>query len=95
MLTMSDNDETINQSSSLLDIIGDETRSGVVQRMRSNVLLLIVIELYPFVYSRLSLSRSRKHPLKHFEISVLRHIRFAELRKIPNEQPNLTNEHVI
>ena len=32
-------------------------------------------------YSRLSLSRSRKDPLKHFEISVLRHIRFAELRK--------------
>ena len=32
-------------------------------------------------YSRLSLSRSRMDPLKHFEISVLRHIRFAELRK--------------
>ena len=26
-------------------------------------------------YSRLSLSRSRRDPLKHFEISVLRHIR--------------------
>ena len=46
-------------------------------------------------YSRLSLSRSRRDPLKHFEISVLRHIRCAELRKIPNEQPNFTNEHVI
>ena len=46
-------------------------------------------------YSRLSLSRSRLDPLKHFEISVLRHIRCAELRKIPNEQPNFTNEHVI
>ena len=46
-------------------------------------------------YSRLSLSRSRGDPLKHFEISVLRHIRFAELRKVPIEQPNFTNEHVI
>ena len=46
-------------------------------------------------YSRLSLSRSRRDPLKHFEISVLRHIRCAELRKIPNEQPNFTHEHVI
>ena len=39
--------------------------------------------------------RSRRDPLKHFEISVLRHIRFAELKKIPIEQPNFTNEHVI
>ena len=46
-------------------------------------------------YSRLSLSRSRGDPLKHFEISVLRHIRFAELRKIPIEQQNFSNEHVI
>ena len=48
-----------------------------------------------FKYSRLSLSRSRRDPLKHFEISVLRHIRFADLRKIPVEQPNFTNEHII
>ena len=48
-----------------------------------------------FRYSRLSLSRSRRDPLKHFEISVLRHIRFAELKKIPTEEPNFTNEHVI
>ena len=47
------------------------------------------------IYSRLSLSRSRRDPLKHFEISVLRHIRFAELRKIPTEQPSFTNEHLI
>ena len=46
-------------------------------------------------YSRLSLSRSRRDPLKHFEIAVLRHIRFAEMRKIPIEQPNFTNEYVI
>ena len=47
-----------------------------------------------WIYSQLSLSRSRRDPLKHFEISVLRHIRCVELRKIPNEQPNFTNEHV-
>ena len=46
-------------------------------------------------YSRLSLSRSRRDPLKYFEISVLRHIRCAELRKIPIEEPNFSNEHVI
>ena len=48
-----------------------------------------------FEYSRLSLSRSRRDPLKHCETSVLRHIRCAEFRKIPIEQPNFTNEHVI
>ena len=47
------------------------------------------------IYSRLSLSRNRRDSLKHFEISVLRHIRFAELRKIPMEQTNFTNKHVI
>ena len=45
-------------------------------------------------YSQLSLSRSRRDPLKHFEISVLRYIRFAELRKIQIEQPNFTNKYV-
>ena len=45
------------------------------------------------IYNRLSLSRSPRDPLKHFEISVLRHIMFAELRKIPIEQQNITNEH--
>ena len=47
------------------------------------------------MYSRLSLSRSRRDPPKNFKISVLRHIRCAELRIIPIEQPNFTNEHVI
>ena len=42
-------------------------------------------------YSRLSLSRNRMDPLKHFEISVLRHIRFVVLRKKQFEQPNFTN----
>ena len=46
------------------------------------------------MYSRLSLSWSRRDPLKYFEISVLRHIRCAELRKIAIEQPNFTNERV-
>ena len=36
--------------------------------------------LYP-KYSRLSLSRIPRDSLKNFEISVVRHIRFAELRK--------------
>ena len=61
------------------------------------ILLVFVVDVYIvcFIYSRLSLSRSRRDPLKHFEISVLRHIRFAELRKIQIEQQNFTNEHVI
>ena len=33
-------------------------------------------------YSRLSLSRIPRDSLKYFEVSVVRHIRFAELRKI-------------
>ena len=36
-----------------------------------------------------------KDPLKHYEISIPRHIRFAELRKIQIEQPNFTNKYVI
>ena len=47
------------------------------------------------IYSRLSLSRSQKDSLKDFVISVLRHIRLAELRKVPIELTNFTNEHVI
>ena len=34
-----------------------------------------------YVYSQLSLSRIPRDSLKYFEISVVRHIRFAELRK--------------
>ena len=33
------------------------------------------------IYSRLSLSRTPRDSLNYFEISVVRHIRFAELRK--------------
>ena len=47
------------------------------------------------LYSRLSLSRNRRDPLKHFEISVLRYIRFVVLRKKHFEQPNFTNDNVI
>ena len=56
---------------------------------------VIRIKLKSVKYSRLSLSRSRRDPLKHFEISVLRHIRCVELRKMSTEQPDFTNEHVI
>ena len=40
------------------------------------------------IYSRLSLSRIPRDSLKYFEISVPRHIRFAELRK------NNLNNHI-
>ena len=46
-------------------------------------------------YSRLLLSRNRRDPLKHFEISALRHIRFVILRKKQLEQPNFTIDYVI
>ena len=36
---------------------------------------------YATLYSRLSLSRTPRDSLIYFEISVVRHIRFAELRK--------------
>ena len=40
-----------------------------------------VIFIVRSYYSRFSLSRIPRDSLKYFEISVLRHIRFAELRK--------------
>ena len=49
------------------------------------VFVLKLCMQFLFKYSGLSLSRSERDPLKHFEVSVLRHIGFAELRKIPNE----------
>ena len=45
-------------------------------------------------YSQLSLSRIPRDPLKYFEISVPRHIRFAELRK-NNLNNHITNIYVI
>ena len=46
-------------------------------------------------YSRLSLSRIPRDSVKYFEISIPRHIRFAELRKQSIDQPYLTNVYVI
>ena len=71
-----------------------------VARFNSNIsysglLHAVTQDVSTVEYSRLSLSPSRGDPLKHFEISVLRHIRCAELRKKTIEQPNFTNEHVI
>ena len=40
------------------------------------------------------LSRNRRDPLKHFKVSVLRHIRFVVSRK-KFEQPNFTYDYVI
>ena len=56
---------------------------------------LVSAELFPWKYSRLSLSRNRRDHHKHFEISVLRHIRFVILREKQFEQPNFTNDYVI
>ena len=41
-------------------------------------------------YSRLSLSRNQRDPLKHFEISVLRHIRIVVLRKKINSNNQIS-----
>ena len=46
-------------------------------------------------YSLLSLSRIPRDFIKYFEISVPRHISFAELRKKLFEQPHLKNIYVI
>ena len=47
-----------------------------------------------YKYSQLTLSRNRRDPQKHFEISVLQHIRFVVLREKQFEQPNFTNDYV-
>ena len=47
------------------------------------------------LHNRLSLSPNRRDPLKHFEISVLRHIKFVVLGKKQFEQANFTNDYVI
>ena len=46
-----------------------------------------------YILSTLVISKS-KGPAETLRVSVLRHIKCAELRKIPNEQPNFTDEHV-
>ena len=50
--------------------------------------------LWELYYSRLLLSRIPRDSIKYFEISIPRHIRFAELRKKLFEQPHLTNIYV-
>ena len=47
------------------------------------------------IRSTVDLSRIPRDSIKYFEISVPRHIRFAELRKKLFEQPYLTNIYVI
>ena len=49
---------------------------------------------FAYNYSRLSLSRNRRDPQKHFEISVLRHIRSVVLREKQFDQSNFTNDYV-
>ena len=56
---------------------------------------LFFVKVRQIRYSRLLLSQSPRNALKHFEMSVPRHIRFAKLRKKYIEQPHLTNEYVI
>ena len=46
-------------------------------------------------YSLLWLSRNLRDHHKHFEISILRHIRFVILRKKQFEKRNFTNDYVI
>ena len=50
---------------------------------------------YIQLQSTLVISRNRRDPLKNFEISVLRHIRFVVLRKKQFEQPNFTNYNIV
>ena len=51
--------------------------------------ILSSVKYLETIYCRLSLSRTPRDSMKHFEISVLRHIRFAELRKIINQTNTL------
>ena len=75
-----------------------ENNKDVIQDNRytldTAVMSMKLCVISPNMQSTLDISKS-KGPSEHFEISALRHIRFAELRKIPIEQPNFTNGHVI
>ena len=55
---------------------GDKQQNKQPTTVPLTLFIMIVL-----VYSRLSLSRIPRDSLKYFEISVVRHIRFAELRK--------------
>ena len=60
------------------------TYSWKIWEIRRVFFLYIKIVSFLMIYSRLSLSRSPRDSLIHFEISVPRHIRFAELKKTLN-----------
>ena len=46
-------------------------------------------------YSQLSLSRSQRDSLEHFEISLIRHIRSGKLWKRQVEQPNFRKKYIL
>ena len=56
------------------------TRNNMSSKAKPTLIISNTDVSYMKEYSQLSLSRSRRDLLKHFEISVLRHIRCAELR---------------
>ena len=58
----------------------DDSQFGFVQGRGTADAVFVVRQLQE-KYSRLSLSRIPRDSLKYFEISVLLHIRFSELRK--------------
>ena len=49
--------------------------------LRFSFLCVFFVSKGNILYSRLSLSRIPRDSLKYFEISIVRHIRFAELRQ--------------
>ena len=63
-----------------MDNIGLVKRDSAFQYVQ----IQIIIPIHK-VYSRLSLSQIPRDSLKHFEISILQHIRVAEVRKTINQ----------
>ena len=63
--------------------------------LRSFIYIKYFIAHFTMEYSWLPLSRIPRDSLKHFEISVLRHIRVERVRKTINWTTHLTNEHII
>ena len=59
------------------------------------MILYLKDPLISMYYSWLSLPGILRDSLKFFEISVPRHIRFAEVKKKEFEKPQLTNLYVI
>ena len=73
----------------------EETQSPRVSDFRDFVCSLYPKAILFYLYSRLLLTRIPRDSLKHFEISVPRNIRVAEVRKPINRTTLLTNECVI